>query len=109
MSEQSQRIYDYPVYGTQGGGLVRFIEGKAYFVEKPDCPGVDVGDQMHEEWDVQPANELARQEVEDSHEFGHDIDLFFDIAIGGVMEGRIPPERVDKFFSNVNAVRSTTR
>ncbi len=60
----TQRIFKYPVWATQGGGLVREISEKYYFVEKPDCPGLDVGDEMPAEWDMIPANDLARGEVE---------------------------------------------
>ena len=54
------RRYDYPVYGTQGGGLVREVNGAYIFVEKPNCPGLDVGDTMPTEWDIIPANTQAR-------------------------------------------------
>ena len=56
MSDLSTKRYDYPVYGTQGGGLVRSVGQTYIFVEKPDCPGLDVGDEMPEEWGVIPAN-----------------------------------------------------
>ena len=57
-----ERKYDYPVYGTQGGGLVREVGGIFIFVEKPDCPGLDVGDKMPGEWGIAPANQLACNE-----------------------------------------------
>ena len=53
--------YEFPVYGTQGGGLVREVNGTFIFVTKPDCPNLDVGDEMPKQWDFQPANELARR------------------------------------------------
>ena len=56
--------YDYPVFGTQGGGLVRESNGIFIFIEKPDCPGLDVGDEMPEMWDIIPANERARRQME---------------------------------------------
>ncbi len=59
----AERVFGYPVWVTQGGGLVREIAEKYYFVEKPDCPGLDVGDEMPGEWGVFPANDLAREEV----------------------------------------------
>ncbi len=65
MSDLSTKRYDYPVYGTQGGGLVRSVGQTYIFVEKPDCPGLDVGDEMPEEWGIIPANEQARQEAYD--------------------------------------------
>ncbi len=58
------RTYNYPVYGTQGGGLVRYIGSTAIFITKPDCPGLDIGDEMPSEWDTIPANDLARNEME---------------------------------------------
>jgi hypothetical protein len=64
MSDVSIGEYDYPVYGTQGGGLVRSVGDQYIFVEKPDCPGLDVGNTMPEEWGVIPANEAARREAE---------------------------------------------
>lgn len=59
------REFNYPVFGTQGGGLVREVNGKFIFIEKPNCPGLDVGDEMPAEWDYQPANELARSQLQD--------------------------------------------
>jgi hypothetical protein len=53
--------YDYPVWGTQGGGLVREVNSTYIFVEKPDCPGFNIGDEMPKEWDLIPANCQARQ------------------------------------------------
>ncbi len=57
-------VYNYPVWGTQGGGLVREVSKDVYiFVEKPDCPGLDVGDTMPAEWGIIAGNELASQEI----------------------------------------------
>jgi len=58
-----KRNYSYPVYGTQGGGLVREVGGTFIFVTKPDCPGLDVGDEMPEEWGIVAANKLAQEET----------------------------------------------
>ena len=53
---------DYPVYGTQGGGLAQFKDGKAVFIEAPkDFPELKVGDEVPERWDLQPANDAAHQ------------------------------------------------
>ncbi len=60
----AEREYKYPVWGTQGGGLVREAGGTYIFVEKPNCPGLDVGDEMPEEWGIIPANGLARQDFD---------------------------------------------
>ena len=59
----ADRDYNFPVWGTQGGGLAREANGKYIFVTKPDCPGLDVGDEVPQEWDLQPANELARNQM----------------------------------------------
>ncbi len=59
-----ERTYDYPVWGTQGGGLVREVNGTYIFIEKPDCPGLDVDDEMPAEWGVWPANRLAQYEAQ---------------------------------------------
>lgn len=63
--------YNYPVYATQGGGLVREVAPNIYeFVEKPpDFPELGIGDTMPKEWDLAPANEMARQEI-DKEQFG---------------------------------------
>lgn len=59
------RDFNFPVYGTQGGGLVREVNGTYIFVTKPDCPGLDVGDDTPTEWGIIPANGLAQQEEDD--------------------------------------------
>ena len=65
----SERVYNFPVWGTQGGGLVREVGSNRYiFVEKPDCPGLDVGDYMPEEWGIAPANQTARDEINEGEE-----------------------------------------
>jgi len=60
--------YNFPVWETQGGGLVR-QEGEHYiFVEAPEgFPEIQAGDRMHEMWDLIPANESAR-EIEDEQD-----------------------------------------
>ena len=58
--------YPFPVWGTQGGGLVRLIDGKYIFVEAPDCPGLYVGDELPELWSIASANRRAREEREPS-------------------------------------------
>lgn len=59
------RTYKFPVWGTQGGGLVREANGMYVFVEAPtDFPELGVGDELPEQWSLAPANELARAEME---------------------------------------------
>ena len=65
------RNYRSPVWGTQGGGLVRQVGDTYIFVEKPDCPGLEVGDTMPSEWSVVPANAPAQAEVREA-DFSHD-------------------------------------
>jgi len=58
------RTYDYPVWGTQGGGLAREVDGTYVFVEAPpSIPSLEIGDEVPEEWDLIPANERAKMEV----------------------------------------------
>jgi hypothetical protein len=65
--QREKRKHKFAVYGTQGGGLVREIDGKLIFIEKPcDGVGLDVGDEMPEEWGIIPANDLAREEAEEN-------------------------------------------
>jgi hypothetical protein len=60
------QTYNFPVYATQGGGLVREVAPNRYiFVEKPDCSGLSVGDYMPEGWSTIPANALAHQSMMD--------------------------------------------
>lgn len=59
-----QSDYTYPVWGTQGGGLVREVNGQHVFVTKPDCVAYNVGDTMPPEWGLIPANAAARDVVD---------------------------------------------
>lgn len=53
--------YDFPVWGTQGGGLVRLVGDKYIFVEAPEgFLDITVGCEMHPMWDIIPANHHAR-------------------------------------------------
>lgn len=57
--------YRFPIWGTQGGGLVREVNGAYVFVEPPpDFPNLTVGAIMPSEWGIAPANDLARREIE---------------------------------------------
>ncbi len=49
--------YDFPVFATQRGGLVREVGHKKVFVEIPPSSDFKVGDLMPEEWITLPANE----------------------------------------------------
>ena len=64
------REYDYLVWGTQGGGLARKVGLMYIFVEAPDCPGLNVGDEVPREWDLAPANEMAREDDEEPEDDG---------------------------------------
>jgi hypothetical protein len=58
------RHYSYPVFYTQGGGLVREVHGTYIFVEKPEGSGLGVGDSMPPKWGLIPANQAARDEID---------------------------------------------
>jgi len=52
----------YAVWGTQGGGLVREVNGTYIFIEAPPTGmGLNIGDEMPDQWGVIPANEAARK------------------------------------------------
>lgn len=63
MAERLTSSYPFPVYGIQGGGLVKEVAPDLYqFVEAPEsCPGLEVGDFMPKEWGIASVNEAARQ------------------------------------------------
>ena len=80
------REYKFPVFGTQGGGLVREVTPSHYvFVEKPDCPGLDVGDDMPKEWGIAAANNAAIQLIEDE-QFGDDGMSLIDLELAVLIE-----------------------
>ena len=54
-----KKTYDYPVWRTQGNGLVRKVKGKFIFIKKPNCSGLDVSDEMPKCWKFIPDNHLA--------------------------------------------------
>lgn len=59
-------FFDYPVYSTPFGGLVRSDENNLnhVFVSKPNCHGFEIGDVMPSAWwPLTPANELAEYET----------------------------------------------
>ncbi len=64
----NQVNYAFPVWATQGGGLVREAgqSGVCHFVEAPE-PGMNlsVGDTMPSEWSIVPANNAARVAMEE--------------------------------------------
>lgn len=75
--------YNFPVWGTQGGGLVREISQNPYryvFVEAPpEGMGLGVGDFKPDEWDIIPANRQARDQIMDEYGIGPTFD---EIAFG---------------------------
>lgn len=80
-----EREYNFPVFGTQGGGLVREVGPNHYvFVEKPDCPGLDVGDVMPEEWGIAAANNAAVRLIEDE-QFDDEMSLI-DLELAMLIE-----------------------
>ncbi len=59
------KTYPEALWGTQGGGLARQVgTGNHYvFVEAPGHSGLNVGDAVPGDWDIQPANQLAREQM----------------------------------------------
>ena len=92
------KTYDFSVWGTQGGGLVRAEGGGYVFVEKPDCPGFDVGDRMPEKWSTVPVNEHARNQSADQAEFERGIDSFCDLLMERVEAGETSLSQARDFF-----------
>lgn len=89
------RNFNFPVWGTQGGGLVREVNGTYIFVTKPDCPGLDVGDEMPAEWGIAPANDLALQ---DHSEMDAGLAEFYSALTAAVVSDKITHEEA-RFFS----------
>ena len=93
------REYRFPVYGTQGGGLVRQIGDKFIFMTKPDCPGLDVGDEMPREWGIAAANDLALQENEHEQDmFRTAADELFGLLFEMRDNGAITSDQMGEFF-----------
>ena len=58
--------YNFPVFATQGGGLVREVGEVCIFVEAPpEGVGLTVGDIMPKEWGIVAANDAARRQLDD--------------------------------------------
>lgn len=90
------KTYDFPVWGTQGGGLVREVDGKYLFVEAPkDFPELTVGSEMPEEWGLAAANDLALNEC---REINDGFDEFFEIAFGMHERGEVSLATIGSFF-----------
>ena len=58
-----KRRYDYPLWTTQGGGLAKESNGTYIFIEKPNHPSLDVGDEVPDDWDLKPVNMEAHGEL----------------------------------------------
>lgn len=95
------REYDYAVWGTQGGGLVREVHGTCIFIENPDHSGLGVGDEMPKEWDTIPANDLAidadwdaRNAAED---FSQGVGDFVNVMLRKLADGSMTAEDARPF------------
>lgn len=58
--------FNYPIYSTPFGGLVRWDENllNHVFVTKPNCQGFESGNIMPKSWyPLTPANQLAEDET----------------------------------------------
>ena len=63
-----EAAFPFPVWGTQGGGLVREAgtSGVYHFVQAPEPDmNLGVGDTMPREWGIAPANTAARVAMEE--------------------------------------------
>lgn len=101
-----ERRYDFPVWETQGGGLVRRRGDSYYFVEIPETGGHKVKGEMPTDWQVIPHNNLARiadgLDPLDGDEFP-DVDPTFDAAFDtrlmSVETGETSLDELGDFFS----------
>lgn len=61
--DQPAEQFPFPVYATQGGGLVKEIAGSGVyrFVTDTGIPGYGIGETMPADWSTFPANRLARE------------------------------------------------
>lgn len=56
--------YDFAVWNTSGGGVVKYVEGNYILVKLPLDSGLKIGDKMPAHWSViSPANERARKQM----------------------------------------------
>lgn len=95
---KDRESYGCAVYQTRFNGLVRWVDGVYVFVEKPDCPGLDIGDDMPKEWHVTPANERAREAADEAREFELSLNEFFDLVFEKVDGGDMTLEQVGDLF-----------
>ncbi len=62
--ENLDKKYDFAVWGTNGGGLVREAGsdnlGVYIFITDPGVEGLRVGSAMPDQWSIAPANKRAR-------------------------------------------------
>lgn len=89
---------DFPIWETQGGGLVNLIAGAFIFVKAPKCPGLNIGDEMPKEWSKAPANEGARHLEKDWADFNQSLNEFFDLAFEKVENGEMGLEEMKRLF-----------
>ena len=92
--------YDYPVWGTQGGGLVKKTRSGVFvFIEAPtNVANVSVGDEMPRSWGTFPANTSARNYDRDQARFNEGLDQFFETLLEQVDEGKVGIGQADRFF-----------
>lgn len=86
---QMAQDYNFPVYGTQGGGLAREVNGKFIFVEAPpgNFTNLTVGSEVPEEWSMVPANESARRSLD--HEDLNDSEASLAFVFEEVLNGKM--------------------
>ena len=102
MSLETQ--YNFPVWATPCGGLVRWEDGKYYFIEIPSERHGDgehtVGSLVPHHCNVKPMNEAARHCQEEADEFARGLEEFFDMAFDHVEAGEMSLEQVGEFIPN---------
>jgi len=102
MTNEAEK-YDFAVYGTQGGGLVRWVNGAYVFIERPkDFPELTVGSFMPSEWDIIPANDAAHMEINEAEDFNRGLNDFFDVAFEKVERGEMSLKQIGKFLDIAN-------
>ena len=90
----AEKEYDFPVFGAQGGGLVKRVGIDQYeFVEAPDpVMNLNVGDSMPSEWGIVPANEQSRRTFASSSDRAEQAEMDY-------IDGKISQEQLDEILS----------
>jgi hypothetical protein len=52
------------IFSTYHNGFVRRVGDRFFFIEKPNFPGIEVGDELPDDWELVPANEETLAAIE---------------------------------------------